>query len=243
MMRTVRFRLGLAGALAAADLAPAAWAQGDAPPPLSREWAGEPPRVEARCQPDDLRFAAAPMFRIVAGTGSGRVSFFARKAPCGAGANCAHRRAEYLVDDDVVFGGPEDRGFRCVAYGTRAGDLVGGFVAIEHLVPVSPERTLDADFLIGQWRRDSGSRIRIDGAGLAGLRADGVGMWKGPNTINEGGFRVEFRAGIDPVVVLRDGGCAVTLERRGPYLLANDNAGCGGNNVRFVGIYIRRHAR
>jgi len=58
---------------------------------------------------------------------------------------------------------------------------------------VEAERTLDAAFLIGSWRRDAA--------------------------------------------------CAVTLERRGPYLLVNDNARCGGNNVRFVGIYIRRAAR
>jgi len=224
-------------------MAPSAWAQAEAPPPLSREWAGEAPRIGATCEPGDLRFAAAPMFRIVTGTASGRVHFFARKLACRAGAICAHRRADYLVDDDVVFAGPADRGFRCVAYGTRAGELVAGFLATEHLEPVTPERTLDAEFLIGEWRRDAASRIRIAGAGLAGLRADGAGVWKGPNTINEGGFRAEFRPGIDPVAILRDDGCAVAIERRGPYLLANDNARCGGNNVRFVGIYSRRFAR
>lgn len=213
------------------------------PAPLSREWAGEPPRIDTACEPGDLRFAGAPMFRIVAGNASGRVHFLARKIQCRAGAICAHRRAGYLVDDDAVFAGPADGGFRCVAFGTRAGELVGGFVTIEHLVPVQAERTLDTAFLIGHWRRDSGSRIRIAAAGLAGLRADGDGTWKGVNTINEGGFRAEFRAGADPVIVVRDDGCAVTLERRGPYLLANDNGRCGGNNVRFVGIYMRRAAR
>lgn len=60
------------------------------------------------------------------------------------------------------------------------------------------------------------------------------------NAVNEGGCRAEFQPSIDPANTIRDGGCAVMLERRGPYLLANDNARCGGNNVRFVGIYIRR---
>jgi hypothetical protein len=232
------------GAALAAGLALGqALAQGETPPPLSRAWAGEAPRVGPTCGAGDVRFAAAPMFRIVPGNVSGRVHFYAQKVPCRGGGLCPHQGARYLVADDVVFAGPADRGFRCVAYGTRDGELIGGFITIEHLVAVEPERTLDVEFLIGNWRRDADSRIRIAGAGLAGLRADGAGVWKGMNTLNEGEFRAEFQPGIDPAVTIRDGGCAVTLERRGPYLLANDNARCGGNNVRFVGIYIRRGAR
>jgi len=218
-----------------------ALAQSDAPPPLSREWAAEAPQVAATCLPGDLRFSAAPLFRIVSGTATGRAHFYARKAPCPA-AFCAHRRADFLLDDDVVFAGPADRGFRCAA-GARAGELVGGFLPIEHLVAVAPDRALDTDFLIGQWRRDEASRIRIASAGLAGLRASGVGVWRGKGTINEGGFLADFRVGADTTATIRDGGCAVTLERRGPYLLANDNGRCGGNNVRFVGIYIKRGTR
>ena len=218
----------------------AALAQGDAPAPLSKEWAGEVPRVAATCEPGDLRFAAAPMFRVVSGTATGRAHFYSRKAPCPAGL-CPNRRADFLVDDVVVLAGPVDRGFRCVA-GARGGELVGGFLPIEHLVSISPDTALDAEFLIGQWRRDEASRIRIAGAGLAGLRAAGTGVWRGRGTINEGEFLADFRVGADTTATFRDGGCAVTLERRGPYLLANDNGRCGGNNVRFVGIYIKRGA-
>jgi hypothetical protein len=35
----------------------------------------------------------------------------------------------YLVDGDVVFGGPQDKSFRCVYYGTAKGKIVAGFVA------------------------------------------------------------------------------------------------------------------
>lgn len=233
-------RGGLAAAAFAAAGA-AALAQSDTPPALSKEWAGEAPRVAATCEAGDLRFAAAPMFRVVSGTATGRAHFYARKAPC-RGSVCAHRRPDFLVDEDVVFAGPVDRGFRCVA-GARGGELVGGFLPTEHLVAVAPDAALDPDFLVGQWRRDEASRIRIAGAGLAGLRASGSGVWRGRGTINEGEFLADFRVGADTTATIRDGGCAVTLERRGPYLLANDNGRCGGNNVRFVGIYIKRGTR
>src|SRR5262245_8771950 len=111
-MAAMAFRGGLA-ALALLATGATALAQGDAPPPLSKEWAGEAPRVAATCEPSDLRFAGAPMFRIVSGTATGRAHFYSRKAPCPAGL-CPNRRADFLVDDDVVFAGPVDRGFRCV---------------------------------------------------------------------------------------------------------------------------------
>jgi hypothetical protein len=104
-----------------------------------------------------------------------------------------------------------------------------------------PERTLDAEFLIGNWRRDQASRIRIDGAGLRAC-APTVSAPGRPAAINEGGFRAEFRPGTSPCRPPRRR-LRHELERRGPYLLANDNARCGGHNVRFVGIYLRRAAR
>ena len=91
----------------------------------------------------------------------------------------------------------------------------------------------------------STSRIAIRAAGAAGIAASGEGHWKGVASVNVGEFHAKADAVSSPVFVLREGsdGCAVALERRGPYLLANDNERCGGHNVRFVGIYIRQTVR
>ncbi len=92
-------------ALPAALASAAASAEtGAAPKPLSQEWSGEAPRIEAACEAGDLRFAAAPLFRIAAGNASGRVHFFAKKEPCLT--RCPHVHAAYLVSGDVVFAGP-----------------------------------------------------------------------------------------------------------------------------------------
>ena len=34
--------------------------------------------------------------------------------------------------------------------------------------------------------------------------------------------------------------CRVWGYRRGPYLVVQDNESCGGHNVRFQGLYLRR---
>ncbi len=234
--------LGLAAALAP----PAALAETNAvPKPLSQEWAGDPPKIEESCEPADDRYAVAPLFRIMPARPGDRVHLLARKQPCAEGAPCPHRRRSYLVGGDVVFGGPEDRGFRCVYFGSRRAALVTGFVPARLLAPMEPEAALSRAFLIGTWRRDvaSGFVIRADGA--AGIAVSGSGYWKGMSSVNVGEFSAKAASVASPLLVLReeDDGCTVVIERRGPYLLVNDNARCGGHNVRFVGIYIRQAAR
>lgn len=229
----VRYRLsavllGLAAALASPALAFAE--TGTAPKPLSQEWAGDPPKIEESCEPADDRYAAAPLFRIVPAKPGDRVPLLARKQLCAEGAPCPHRRRSFLAGGDVVFGGPEDRGFRCVYFGSRRGVLVAGFVAARQLALVEPETALTRAFMLGAWRRDVASSIAIRADGAAGIAVTGSGYWKGASGVNVGEFSAKAVAVAGPVLVLReeDEGCAVVLERRGPYLLVNDNARCGG---------------
>ncbi len=243
----VRHRLSAALlALAAALAPPAAVAEtGAVPKPLSHEWAGDPPKVEESCEPADVRYAVAPLFRIVTAKPGDRVHLLARKQPCAEGAQCPHRRRSYLVGGDIVFGGPEDRGFRCVYFGSRRGALVTGFVSARQLAPVEAETALNRAFLIGAWRRDVASSIAIRADGAAGIAVSGSGYWKGVSSANVGEFSAKAAAVASPLLLLReeDDGCTVVIERRGPYLLVNDNARCGGHNVRFIGIYMRQAAR
>lgn len=238
--------LALVSALAASLAASAASAQNEGvPKPLSREWADDPPAVEDTCEAGNDRYAFAPLFRIATGKPGERVHFLTRKQPCAEAARCPHRRQSYVVAGDTVLAGPEDRGFRCVYFGTRRGPMAAGFVPVGNLAAAETEMKLDRAFLLGRWRRDEASGIRIRASGVAGIEVDGEGYWKSAASVNVGEFHAKAASIASPVLVLReeDDGCTVVLERRGPYLLVNDNARCGVHNVRFVGIYIRQAAR
>jgi hypothetical protein len=53
----------------------------------------------------------------------------------------------------VVFGGPEDKNFRCVYYGTAKGKIIAGFVSTDNLVPFAEDQELTQDFLVGTWEK------------------------------------------------------------------------------------------
>jgi len=231
-------------ALAAGFAAGAASAEsGAVPKPLSQEWADDPPKTEDTCETSDDRYAMAPLFRIASAKTTDRVYLLARKQACTVGG-CPHRRRSYLVPGDIVLAGPEDRGFRCVYFGSRRGELIAGFVSAGNLTPVETETKLDRAFLLGPWRRDEASRLRIGPKGAVGVEVSGGGHWKGAASVNTGEFRVEAETVTSPLILKEEqDGCTVVIERRGPFLLLNDNSRCGGHNVRFVGIYIRQATR
>jgi len=74
------------------------------------------------------------------------------------------------------------------------------------------------------------------------VQATGKATWHGrPGVAHYGSFSAtaepegnsaEFR---EP-----PGRCQVNVHRRGPYLIVDDDSRCGGMNVRFQGIYVKR---
>jgi hypothetical protein len=226
----------LAMALGAVTGAPArAW---------EKQW-NEAPRIEDSCSTYDARYSEAPLFRVAAKSKQERVYFFSQKVSCAErGSRCPSRTKAYLVDGDVVFGGPEDRNFRCVYYGTANATIVAGFVATDNLVRFAENEDLTRDFLVGTWTYDGNPTIVITAAGNNKVTADGEASWPGvgKQARNTGGFsavaspsgkEITFREGDDAY------SCKVDLLRRGPYLVAQDNAYCGGLNVRFSSILMK----
>jgi hypothetical protein len=207
-----------------------------------KQW-NEAPAIEDSCAAYDARYSEAPLFRIVAKNSDAKVNLFSRKVSCTAGSTCPARMKAYLVDGDVVFGGPEDKNFRCIYYGTAKATIVAGFVSADNLAPFAENENLTLDFLTGTWSYDGNPTIAISAAGKNQVRADGEAWWPARDRppFHEGNFSaVAAPAGKE--ITFREGdddSCKVDLLRRGPYLVAKDNANCGGMNVRFSGILMK----
>jgi hypothetical protein len=231
---------GLVGCLAGLLAAPAhGW---------EKQW-NEAPAIEDSCLAYDARYSEAPLFQIVARNANngapGKVNLFSRKIACAQGVSlCPARTNAYLIDRDVVFGGPQDNNFRCVYYGTVKGKIVAGFVPTENLAPFAENEELTQDFLRGVWTYDGNPQIVITPADNNKVSATGDAAWPGlgAQALHTGSFSaVASPAGKE--ITFRDGdgeySCKVDLLRRGPYLVAKDNGYCGGMNVRFSGILMK----
>ncbi len=196
----------------------------------------------------DSAYETAPLFRVQAGGAEQRVYFYSRPNNCVDAKSCAPRRGTYLVTGDVVFGGPEQSGFRCAYYGSAKGYLIAGFLPVKNLQTVNGDGEMSADFLAGNWQTSLGPKftpntITIKGAGAGKLSASGEAYYQTAETVNEGSFEcdsVTVEKGAKQFVC-RDssGDCEVTIRRRGSYLVVDDNRNCGGLNVTFEGIYVR----
>lgn len=207
-----------------------------------KQW--EEPAVEDSCDTYDARYSEAPLFRIQATTKGAPVHLYSEKAACAANDTCAAREKIYLIEGDAVFGGPEDKGFRCVYYGTRKGGIVSGFVPTSNLAAYDESEPLTPAFLIGTWTYEGNPKIVITAAGQGRVKAKGEASWPGvgKDARHTGEFAAEaaiagkeikFRTGGD------DYDCEVDMLRRGPYLVAVDNSYCGGLNVRFSSILVK----
>ena len=149
-----------------------------------KQW-NEAPAIEDSCLTYDGRYSEAPLFQIVAknanNSAPGKVYLFSRKIACGQGASlCPARTNAYLIDRDVVFGGPQDNNFRCVYYGTAKGKIVAGFVPAENLAPFAENEELTQDFLRGVWTYDGNPQIVITPADNNKVSATGDAAWPGP---------------------------------------------------------------
>jgi len=137
-----------------------------------KQW-NEAPAIEDSCLTYDARYSEAPLFRVAARSQNEKAYLFSRKIACTQASSCPARMKAYLVDGDVVFGGLEDKNFRCVYYGTAKGTIVAGFVSADNLVPFAEDEDLTQDFLVGVWTYDGNPQIAITAAGNDQVSATG----------------------------------------------------------------------
>jgi hypothetical protein len=161
-------------------------------------------------------------------------------------ATKACRMKSYLVTGDLVLVGKTEQAFTCVDYQSplakkRIG--VRGWLPSTALTPVSPMPSPKASDWVGSWYQPGGSIEIKQGSGgkldvEAGMTVPTV------RDFHIGAFKAKVTPPENDTIALTDededgygDGCQVRLQRIGPWLLAEDNGGCGGVGVTFTGLY------
>jgi hypothetical protein len=142
-------------------------------------------------------------------------------------------------------------GFVCSTYIGKAGRETDGWLPAASIKPVAAP---PPDW-IGKWRRDTSASIEIKHKSASAAELSGDAMWQGQSGVPNVG---DISATIDPRQTVQGFGtasdeqtqtaygkgdpqaCAVIFKQLGPYLFASDNNTCGGMNVTFSGIYVKR---
>lgn len=155
-----------------------------------------------------------------------------------AAAKC--RLRSYLISGNQVLVGRRYGAWICSWYQPRNGGETVGWLPVASLV-ISDQGTSPAlETWLGQWQYGPQSlNIRRDSkAGTLLVKGDAIWHGLGDN-VHVG----SVAAGALPAgneLILNEEECRVTLKLVGDYIVASDNAECGGVNVRFNGVYRKR---
>jgi hypothetical protein len=153
---------------------------------------------------------------------------------------------------------PGEGSYVCATFKAQNGVVTRGFLPREALqtVPLEPASAQKWD---GKWLRDSEGEIVITSHGDE-VEVSGTATWGGNDrrrvkmgAVHTGELEGSgqprgqvLAIGYDPdqsdFPPSEDAApdiCAARLELHGPYLMVEDNGGCGGVNVSFTGLYVR----
>ena len=169
------------------------------------------------------------------------------KATTCPAATEACRRKSYLVTGDLVLTGRTQGAFTCINYQSPLANKqiwATGWLPSSALTPVAPMPSPKISDWLGSWYHPGGSiEIKNDGGKL---HVEGeMGVPTPAGDVQNGDFKAQVTPQNDTITFTDEGGygeeCHVRMQRIGPWLLVEDNGGCGGAGVTFLGLYRRKN--
>lgn len=180
--------------------------------------------------------AAEFKLATVGGNWTARIHFLNDDDGCpGPEVKCETK--SYLVTGDQVLISRRYGAWVCGWYQPRKGGETVGWLPANKLVMAEPPAPPDLQSWIGLWKYDRKTLdIRRDGRSDS-LKVKGYAIWEGVNAnVHVGGVEAAAQPRGNELVLVEEE-CRVTLKLVGDYLVAADNSGCGGVNVRFDGVF------
>lgn len=174
----------------------------------------------------------------VGGNWTARIHFWNDDDGCPSQkVKCETKR--YLITGDEVLVSRTYGQWICGWYQPQKGSETVGWLQADKLVmaPSSPRPALES--WIGLWKY-AGKSLDIRRDGKSGfLKVKGYAIWQGIGAnVRVGGVEAASQPQGNELVLVEDE-CQVSLKLVGDYLVANDNSGCGGVNVRLNGVFRR----
>ncbi len=173
----------------------------------------------------------------------------------------------FLVPGDLVLAGPAMDSFICAHFIAPNARLVKeqfretiGFLPLSELKEI-PRSSNAGSAWLGTWRRSAEAEIKIEPEAGGKLKILGSATFGAldPARVRRGAVNLGELEGTvaqprTNVIAIGDGWdgsqpmgddrseCRARLRLFAPYLVVEDNGGCGGINVSFTGVYIRLQA-
>jgi hypothetical protein len=179
----------------------------------------------------------------IGGNWTARIHFFKDDDDCPSYTVKCETKS-YLITGDQVLVSRKYGQWICAWYQPQKGsETVGWLQADKLLMSESPAARPALANWIGLWKYGKKSLdIRRDGkTGL--LKVKGYAIWEGSrDNVHLGGVEAVAQPEGNQLVLVEEE-CRVTLKLVGDYLVADDNSGCGGVNVRFNGVFRKGRSR
>jgi hypothetical protein len=166
-----------------------------------------------------------------------RVYFYDDDRNCPNDKKC--QRKSYLVNGNEVLASRTYGKYMCVWYQPKKGSEIVGWLPKDKLEFI-PYLGLKYEPWIGTWRYYD-NELNIERIGKTDeFNVSGTAIWKGlGDNVHTG--EVEAKGTLnESIITLKQDECEVKLERVINYLVVSDNMNCGGANVTFSGVYLKK---
>ncbi|HZP79780.1 MAG TPA: hypothetical protein VFB45_26840 [Pseudolabrys sp.] len=163
----------------------------------------------------------------------------------------ACRKKSYVVTGDLVLLGHVQGAFTCVNFQSPLAKKqvwATGWLPTAALKAIAPNPHPAASDWIGSWYHPGGPIEIKKGAG-GKLHIEGGMTVPTARDFHNGDFTADVTPNGDTIAFVDDGNipfdktdegeCRVRMQRIGPWLMVEDNGGCGGAGVTFLGLYRR----
>ncbi len=172
-----------------------------------------------------------------------KVYFYGDDADCPKNGDC--RLKSYVVPKDEMIVSRTFGSFACSWFQPKKGAETVGWIEVNKLEEIATNSAPELDDWFGEWSYYENSITIGKGEKSGELAIKGDAFWKGLGDnvhIGELDHSAKPLRNVLKLGETEEGefACKVTMRLVGKFLIVSDNLNCGGVNVSFSGVYLKK---